>query len=715
MAYKTDSTESPTEEQKKIQRALDRFKEWSESWEEFRRNAKEDIEFANGDNHWTDGEKESRKKASRPCLVINRIPQFIKQVTNEQRQNRISAKVSPVDSDGDPEVAEIYQGIIRHIEVSSSADVAYDTAFHDAVTAGLGYFRILTEYEDDESFNQEIKIERIVNAFSVTFDPACVKADFSDARGCFVVEDMPRSEFEDAYPGVSPSSLEQVALGDEHRDWIGEDTIRVAEYFSIQHEERELVAASLPDGDITGYKDELEARLGRELTDEEIIKSRKVQVPAVKWCKFIATKILEERDWPGKWIPIIPVLGDEVWINNRRMLYGMVRHSKDPQRMVDYWSSAITEAIALAPKAPYVAAAGQIEPFMSEWQESNVKNTPVLRYKPISVDNVPMPPPQRNAIEPAIQAMSLARAQAADDLKAVMGIYDASLGQRSNETSGKAIMARQREGDTATFNFPDNLTRSIAHGTRILLDLIPRIYDVPRIVRILGENDDQKQVPLVNEPNLPAKIEGNSPAAVQFANKFGAVEKIFNLGTGKYDLTVSAGPSYATRRQEAVESMMALAAALPASIAPAMDIIVSNMDWPEAQKVAERIRKTLPPELQDSPEGAEIPPQVKAQMDQALAQVQMLTEELQAASRKIEREEAQASAKIEMKRMDLEFEQWKVSLQSRIDLAKTQAQMESREGIELFKAEIAAIGNELERQSLGQPVGVGSGGAAPAV
>lgn len=645
MAEKKSKDKSSTQDFLKTARK--RFDLASDAESEIRKLALEDLKFRAGDQ-WPDDVKQSRDAERRPCLTINRIPQFIRQITNDQRQNRPSIKVNPVDDKADVETAKVYQGIIRHIEYNSNADTAYDTAFESAVIGGFGYFRIITDYCDPESFDQEILVKRIKNPFSVYLDPSYKEPDGSDANWAFVFEDMTKDDYEAQYGDSKLGSMSDWrTIGDNHAGWVHENRVRVAEYFYKEFETKTIF--QLSDGSTVD-----EETLALRLEQGEILEiknEKKTQVPKIKWAKINAVEILEQADWPGDWIPIVPVLGDELDVDGKKSLEGIVRHAKDPQRMYNYWATSETEAIALAPKAPFIGVEGQFEGHEKKWQAANIKSYPYLEYKPVSIGNVQAPPPQRNVFEPPVQAITNARMQSSEDLKATTGIYDAALGARANETSGVAIQRRANQAQVANFHLVDNLNRSIRHGGRIIVNLIPKIYDAARAIRILGE-DGQQEIVFINK-----MFERNGQLVS------------YQLDAGRYDVTMDTGPSFATKRQEAVASMMDLTKAYPQIAQIAGDLMVKNMDWPGAQEIAERIKKTLPPNLtqdQNSP-NAQVPPQVQQQMQQMGSMIDGLTKQLNEAS------EAIKTKKIELESKErIEFA--KIEAQLRIELAKLRAQ-----------------------------------------
>jgi hypothetical protein len=593
--------------------AMERFKTTAEAEFEGRKAAKDDMEFYVS-NQWPDQISQDRQTDGRPCLTINRLPQFVRQVTNDQRMNRPSVKVIPVE-DSDENVAKIYEGLVRHIQEASQADIAYDTACQTQVICGRGFFRIITDYCNEENFDQDILIKRIKNPLTVYVDPASIEPDYSDARFMFIVEDLSKEEFKSMYPKAEViSDTSFMSRGDGASTWATEKAMRIAEYFTVEDEVKKLY--QLASGEIVAEVPE----------GEEAVKEREAVTKKVIWRKISCVEVLEEKDWAGKYIPIIPVLGDDLDVDGKRYIKGMVRDAKDSQRMYNYWASAQTEAIALAPKAPFIAAEGQIEGYEAMWAAANTKNYAVLPYKPRTIDGTQVPAPQRITAEPPVQAMVQAMKQAGDDMKAITGIYDASLGARSNETSGKAITARQKSGDVANYHYVDNLGRSIRHLGRCLIDLIPKIYDAPRVVRILGEDGEGANVP-INQPTSGAD----------------GVNQIYDVTSGKYDVVVETGPSFETKRQETADAMATVLQANPELWQVAGDIFVKSLDWPNADKLAERMKKMLPPQLQDN--ANPIPPQVQQQLDQSKQMIQQLTEALHAEKDKNESKQAEMESK----------------------------------------------------------------------
>lgn len=664
-----------------IRLAMKRFNLAAEAEANIRKLALEDLKFRAGEQ-WPANIQQARDIEMKPCLTINRIPQFVRQVTNDERQNRPALHFIPVE-DSDEDVAEVYEGMAREIQARSDADIAYDTACDNQVTMGFGYFRVVTEYCDEMSFDQDIKIKRIKNPFTVYFDPSCIEPDYSDAKWCFIVSDVQKEEFKNDYPEAKSSDIELSSVGDDQAGWMGNDFIRVAEYFRI--EEKETNIFLLIDGRVV--TEEQFKTLG--LGDAVIKAKRATQIRKVLWSKITAFEELSEpQEWAGKYIPIVPVLGEDLDIDGERQLIGMVRYVKDPQRMYNYWSTAQTEAIALAPKAPFILAAGQETGFETFWKQANLRSYPYLPYNPIDIEGTPLPPPQRQQAEPPVQAMVQAIAQASDDMKATTGIYDAGLGSRSNETSGKAITARQQEGDTSNFHYIDNLARSIRFLGRILADLIPKIYDAPRIVRTLGEDGSSKMVK-VNQPSGEKDASG--------------VEKIYDLKAGKYDVQVQVGPSYTTKRQQASESMVQITQGYPDIFKVAGDIMVKNMDWPGAQQVAERLKKMLPPNLQEDDPNADVPPAIQAKMQEMTGIIEQLTNSLN-----------EKHSESEGKTLELESKERIAYANNETKLILEAFKSEGEASRALLAAELQQISTRLGMLGTNVPIPDTTGGETPA-
>jgi len=572
-----------------------------------RAEALNDIKFAAGDQ-WPVEIQNSRNVEARPCLTINKIDSYIRQVTNQQRQQRPRIKVHAVNNLADYKIAQIIEGICRHIEVNSNADTAYDTAFDYAVRMGWGYWRINTRYTSEDSFDQEIYIDTIDNPFTVYFDPNSLLPDGSDAERCLITTVLDKKVFREMYPSADDgASFVQRSTGDDTASWITKEDIRLAEFFYIERERAKLYLLS--DGtrhfaDSNTFFERVDAA-GLTVIDE-----RESFRKAVKWVKMTALEVLEEKTWAGKYIPVVPCYGAQVIVDDKRKKYGLVRFAKDPQRMYNFWRTSMTESIALAPKAKWLLAEGQDEGHENEWALANIKSSPVLRYKQKDIEGVPAPVPTRLQPEPPpVGIMEAANAISAD-LQMVLGILDPNQ-LPSGNISGKALAGQQNQVDLSNFHFYDNMTRSIRHTGKIILDLIPKIYDTQRVMRIIG-TDGQPSMETINEQKTTD----------------GGVQAVLNdVTVGEYDVVMDTGPGFMSKRQQAVDAMMPLMAK-PELFNVAGDLVFRNMDFPGADVIADRLAAMNP--LAQIDEKSDVPPQVQMELAQAKKAVQDMQNQMSA-------------------------------------------------------------------------------------
>jgi hypothetical protein len=604
---------------------------------ESREDEIDDLKFYAGspDNHWqwpadvlaTRGAVQGQTINARPCLTVNKLPQHVRQVTNDQRQNRPSGKVIPADDHADVEVAEIFNGMVRHIEYISDADVAYDTACENQVSYGEGYIRILTEYCNENTFDQDIKIGRVRNSFSVYMDPTIQDPTGADAKWCFVTEDISRDDYERMYPDSAPiTTLQTLGVGDQNlSQWLTEDTIRVADYYYLDYDRATL---NLYPGNVTAFEGTPEDKQLKAIYGKPK-RSRESDRVKIKYCKINGYEILEERDWAGKYIPVVRIVGNEFEVDGRLYVSGLVRNAKDAQRMYNYWVSQEAEMLALAPKAPFIGYGGQFEGYENQWKTANTNNWPYLEVNPDVTDGAGgmLPLPQRAQPPMASSGLLQAKAGASEDIKASTGQYNASLGMGSNERSGKAILARQREGDVGTYHYGDNLARGVRHIVRQLVDLIPKIYDTQRVARIIGVDGETKMVKIDPSQQEPVK---------KIMQDDIVIDKIYNPNVGKYDVVVATGPGYATKRQEALEAMAQLLQGNPSLWAVAGDLFVKNMDWPGAQEMAKRFAKTIDPKLMEDGDKSPELQMAEQQMQAMGAEMEQMHQMIQNVGKSIE-------------------------------------------------------------------------------
>jgi hypothetical protein len=667
-----------------IDEAKDFLKLCNDADTQNRQEALEDLKFVNGDQ-WPVELQNSRNLESRPILTINKLDGYCRQVTNQQRQQRPRIKVHGTNSQAQEKTAEVIEGMTRHIEVNSNADNAYDTAFDHAVRMGWGYWRVTTNYVSEDSFDQEIYIDAIDNPFTVYFDPNSERVDGSDADRCLITTMMSKEKFRKLYPDCDDgTSFTQRGTGDAQSEWITKEDIRIAEYFYVQRESAILYQLSDGTSKFAEGKDFFK-RL--ELAGLEVVNERPSYKRTVKWKKLTAIEVIEEREWPGTYIPVVPVYGRHVVIGDKKKKFGMVRHAKDAQRMYNFWQTTITESVALAPKAKWIMAEGQDEGHENEWAGANVKSYPLLRYKQTDIDGQPAPPPQRLQPEPPPTGVMAAAQSINQDISTLMGIYDPSQ-QLPGNMSGKALNGQQQQVDLTNFDFYDNLTKSIQHTGKIILDLIPHVYDSQRVMRIIGP-DGKPDLVGINEPKQDEQ---------------GVWTVMHDMSVGKYDVVMDTGPGYNSKRQEAVESMVDMLKVDPALMQQAGDLIFRNMDFPGADIIADRLAAANP--LAQIDEKSPIPPQVQMQLKNAQAQLQKMAQEMQqmqlAMKQRADIEQVKQDA--ETKRVliketnrahDLELRdqerhadmQMRVDAQAHDTILKTQTQLE----VENIKAQLALM------------------------
>jgi hypothetical protein len=597
--------------------ARERFRMAANASDRQRNEMRDDLRFYAG-IQWDESIRAVRDQQGRPCITINRIPSFISHVTNNMRQQRPAIAIDPIADGADEEIAEVRQGLMRHIEVNSNADVAGDMAFKNLCIMGLGYVRVVDAWADERSVtDQELRIDWIPNIFSVFEDPAATKPDWSDGKFKFIVEDITLLEFQRRFgKDKSPASLSEfTAIGSEQPYWLLGDKIRIAEYFHIEEEDDVLYEKT----DGTGiYDSEMgdpgEDPIWKELKigDDGQYVYRSAKRERVMWTLLYGLGVLKQKEWPGKYIPVIPFIGDQIELEGERILVGMVRYARESQRMFNYMYSCFVEAIALAPKAPWVAEAGSIEEFLDQYKNAGTDPQALLMYRQRSVDGTPIAPPRRETSEPPIQAFVAGLKLADDNLKSVFRIFDASLGQKGPQESGIAINSRKIESDLATYDWIDNYTHGLRYLGIVLDDLLQYYYNRPgRIIQILQEDLQRKPVTM---------------------NQAGdGQDAVYDLSKGKFAITVSTEPAFATRRQEAAKSMVDLAKVYPPLMQSCGPMIIRQMDWPGKDAIAAQLEKTLPPNLRQPDPNApqDDPEQLKQVIAQMSQQIQVMAPALQ--------------------------------------------------------------------------------------
>lgn len=599
----------------------------SESYEKSR----QDLLFLSDEKfaQWEQADYNSRIETGRPALTIDQLGQFVHQVVNDIRMNTPAINVIPDDSDATVEVAEVYQGLIRNIEYRSSADEVYDTAANFSVKCGQGYIRVDHDYSDDDSFDQDLKICRVINPLAVFMDRSSVEVDGRDMMRCTILQKMSKAEYQARWPDKLVSSFDSKAKSYDNA--LDDEEVTVAEYFKIIEKDRKITPDA--EGKSVDYSDDTAPDA----------KSRTVKKRIVMRYMLSGQDVLEETVFPGKYIPVVPVFGEESWMDGKRHVFSLIRKSKEAQRMYNYWKSLETELIQKMPQAPVMVPEGQIDDYMADWKDPS--KAMALRYKTKDVDGQPFgQAPQR--LEPPTIPTGIVNAsrETVDDIKATLGMYNASIGQKSNETSGIAINARKTEGDVATYHFSDNLVRAITQVGRILVNAIPEIYDTARVVRTLGLEDEPKMVGI----NGAVAPDGSQP-------------ETFNLAAGRFQVKVTTGASFTTKRQEAAQYFSDIVSKMPELMGVMGDLLFKNMDFPGAQAMAERMKKVIEAknpgliEDENQPGGQPAPDPQKMQMQQMIQQLQQA---LQAAQGELKSKDAE----LQIKQQDAQTNQMKVQV-----------------------------------------------------
>ena len=613
-----------------LQRAKECYEDVRELWQENRRRMLEDLRFGNPvePEQWDDEALRVRK--GRPCLTLDRTNQYVNQVVNSARMNKPGINCLPVDSGGDIEVAEALDGLIRHIEYRSRAQIAYDWAIEGAARCGIGWLRVVPRVVDPRTNQQEICIDRVGDHLSCMVDGE--QPDGSDAMNGFAETLIPKKRFQKLYPKAKAHSWD----GDGS-DWIVGDMVRVCEHQYIDESEVPMVAVEAPDG---GEELQLTADEFRELVArigyQPPFREYKAKSRTVGWRTLTGVEILEETTLPGDYIGIVPVIGYEAVIEGKRYLCGMTRRLMEAQRAYNYERSAEVEAKALQPKAPIMAAAESIEGHEEHYQKLNQGQPAYLPFNALDAEGRPLPSPTRISPPAFPAAFAQGGQQAVADMESAVGMYQANLGQPNNATSGRQERERKMQGDVATFHFVDNLSRSIEHLGRIVVGMIPAIYDTPRQAKILGIDGQQGTMQI--DPSMP------QPVAKQ-----GKKVVAINPTVGRYDVRVKTGPGYATQREEAAEGITSILQAAP-QLTPILAPELARMrDWPNSDKIARALTAMAPPEVRDAmgddSEAEPIPPQAMQQMQQMQQQMQQMAQMLDAAQAELDRLTAEAQSK----------------------------------------------------------------------
>jgi hypothetical protein len=575
---------TPAELEEFLGQARKRFSAAAEDEKELREKFSDDLRFASpdGEDQWDAKMLAQRKAANRPALTFPRCHIFVQQVSNEARQNKPQVKYAVSDG-GDEDTAEIMEGLARYIQYSSDAQVAYETAVEYSAGGSFGYYRFLTEYCDYDSDDLDLKVVPVLDPLTVY--GILVPAIFGrKPKYWFVIQDIPKDEFKAEYPDSEMASLSWDEAEKECDGWVGSEYVRIAEYWWV--------------------------------TEERTKGSRRPKI-TIRCCKTNGLEILPGDDgessetiWPGTKCNIMAVLGAQMIRDGKPTLSSIVRPQKTAQQLINYSKSRIAETLAQAPVSPYMTPEGSIAGYEAQWETLNTKPRPNITYKAYDASGRALPRPERDVSEAPIGSLSAFVAQEIDDMKATTGIYDASLGAQGNETSGRAILSRQQQSNLATMHFMDNLERSFKQAGEVMGELIPKIYDAARTIKILGPDEAQKIVK-INQMHTDET----------------GKDRHYDLAGTKGSWVVTMGKSYSSKRMEAFDNMQTVIQANPDLMNVIGDIMFRNYDGAGAEEMADRLHKMLPPQLQDDQN--ELPPQAQAAVAQAQQQSQMIQGEMQ--------------------------------------------------------------------------------------
>lgn len=643
-----------------VQKAEDGFEAAQSYWSHIYQAAKDDLHFLSDDEgaQWDSKSFASRRRRNRPALQIDQLSQFVNQVSNDIRMNTPSVNVIPHSGGADIETAEIFQGLIRDIEQSSNADDAYDYAVNSAIKCSIGFIRVDHRYKDDTTFQQELYIERVVNPLSVMLDPNSTAPDGSDAMCAWVLDEISVEDFKKKYPGKEPVSFG----GETARDQKEDDVVIICEYFEI--EEQPITLAQLPTGEVVEYDESMGEAETRESTKRIVHRYH-----------LSGQDELKKTTFPGKYIPVIPVYGEEAWNDGERRLHSLIRKAKDPQRRYNYWASIEAELLMKAPKSTIIAVGGTTENYAEDYKDP--ENAIVLRYDQMDAKGNPAPPPQLNPGPQIPVGIVNAMRSAAEDIKSTLGLYNAFLGQQSNETSGVAIQQRKMEGDRAVYHFGDNLVRSITQLGRLLVCAIPEIHNKPEIVRVIGKEEEADEVGING-----AMTEGQ--------------ERPFYLEQGIYNVQVTTGASFATMREEAANFFQQVIQSQPQLIEVAGDLMFKYMDFPGAQALSERMKKILPPALQDDAED----PQMLA-LQQENEQLKQAIAGMQAEAQGIQMQLENKQGELQIKAADTEIKAQGDQSKNQIEMLKIQLEQQKQDReYEIKVAELQLEARKLELQEV---------------
>jgi len=625
--------DSQTDAQREIVKKAQKFYEKCNTWEStFRARFVDDLKFAEADSYnnyqWPNSVRRLRDIDDRPCLTINKTRQHNLQVINDAKQNKPEPRIRPVGGEASLESAEALEGIVRHIQYRSKFSTILDQAGSFQVRAGFGVYRIATDWADEDTLEQDIFIRPIIDPLSVMFDPDAKLADKSDGRMGLIFDNIPRDEFEDIYPEYKDYiPTRSISAGED--GWVGKDYIRICEFFYKVVNPKKLIRFTDPtDGKvITMNEAHVPKVILDAVTDDPSTQRRTTQTTEVRHAVIIGNCVAEENVWPGKYIPLVPVIGEESIIDGIMDRKGHTRALIDAQRMYNYWASAAVEFGALQTKTPWIAPAAAVEGHEPLWNNSNKQNVSVLVFNHMDDEGNEIPPPMRPQLPEQAPLYLSGMQTTQQEMMMVSGQYQSQMGQQGNERSGKAIQERQRQGDNATYHFIDNQAIAVRLTGEIILDLIPKIYNSTRVLQMLAKN---------GKDSMPIKIdpEAEKAWAVEQGQDQAIVQRVLNPNVGKYDVQVDIGPAYATAREEAFAAMTQILTQAPELVSVIGDILLKNADFPGAEEASQRMSRMVPPQAKgEGPTPAET--QMQEELEKTNQALKVAMHELSVAQLKL--------------------------------------------------------------------------------
>ncbi len=626
--------------------------------------------------------------SGKPRYTFDMTSPIVDQIAGEIEQADFDIKVRPAGGDSSKETAQILDGLIRNIENISNASAIYSHAGRNMVATGIDGWRVVQEYCDGMSYDQDLMIKPIYN-FSerVWFDVGSQTRDRSDSKYCFVLQAIPSDEYKERFPKGSGQSVSSGRTKTGYYQKAA--TIVCGQIYYVKYEKTEI--AMLSDGKIIELTDDTKAVLD-ELADNGITvsQSRPRKKPVVYSRLFDGSGWLtDEQRTVFSYIPVIPTYGNFKVIEDKTVYRGVVQKLMDPQRVMNYSLSREIEEGALAPRAKYWMTPKQAAGHEEKLRTMNVNSDPVQFYNPDPTVAGGAPPQQSGGaqINPGLRTVSESMRQI---MGQTAGMFAANMGDNPGLQSGVAIKSLQQKGDNGTIKYFKAMEIAISQTARVMVDAMPRVYDTTQQKRILNA-DGSFEMQTLNQ----TVIDGQTGKPVV----------INDLSKGKYDVTCSAGPSFQSRSQEAVQTILEMAAFDPSVIQSGADILFNNLDSPGMDLIAQRKRQQLlaagviPPTQMTDEEKAQIAQAqaqpkakdpatqiaeaeaLKAQAEASMAQTKARIAQTEAEEAAIKLQQAQEKLRLQDDKQNDENAQKMLDRRHETDLAEMKALAEFRKAV----------------------------------